>query len=466
MRVHEMSLETPANMKSMSSDDDARLTHTTSASPESTNEKDKLIVVDKKESQTTTTTTTTTASTTSLPSQPKPIVLNMEPSPNNNNNKSTTIEMPARKTSVSMTKKKEKEVLSSSDDDDDDEEDEDDDGASTSSSESRRQRSNNAIMCRICHCEETSEEYLIAPCYCSGTLRYVHQSCLQQWLKKQGTKSCELCKFEFIMQTRIRSLKNWEKLDINHIERRKILCSVMFHLIVITCVIWSLYVLIERTALEMSNNQLDWAFWVKLVVVAIGFTGGVIFMYIQCKMYVQLCMRWRRYNRVIIIQPITEELLLNNTNMRRAGGGGGGANVNSASGTPPGVVGTLNSDSCAKLPLPPDTPADFPPPFNTNTTTITTTTTTTNNPLPLSSPLPLTTPPPSIKDVESTQTTVGLLNEPKAATTADAALISSESTNPTSGDISNNHHGDDLISSSSPSTTTTTTTTTQHPQST
>jgi hypothetical protein len=46
--------------------------------------------------------------------------------------------------------------------------------------------SNSGLMCRICHCEETSEEYLITPCYCSGTLRFVHQSCLQQWLKSNG----------------------------------------------------------------------------------------------------------------------------------------------------------------------------------------------------------------------------------------------------------------------------------------
>ena len=46
--------------------------------------------------------------------------------------------------------------------------------------------SQNSLMCRICHCEETSEEYLITPCYCSGTLRFVHQSCLQQWLKSNG----------------------------------------------------------------------------------------------------------------------------------------------------------------------------------------------------------------------------------------------------------------------------------------
>lgn len=43
-----------------------------------------------------------------------------------------------------------------------------------------------ALMCRICHCEETSEEYLITPCYCTGTLRHVHQCCLQQWLKSTG----------------------------------------------------------------------------------------------------------------------------------------------------------------------------------------------------------------------------------------------------------------------------------------
>ncbi len=43
------------------------------------------------------------------------------------------------------------------------------------------------LMCRICHCEEVSHEFLITPCYCSGTLKYVHQACLQQWLKSNGT---------------------------------------------------------------------------------------------------------------------------------------------------------------------------------------------------------------------------------------------------------------------------------------
>ena len=38
-------------------------------------------------------------------------------------------------------------------------------------------------------------------------------------------------------------------------ERRKIMCSVMFHVIAITCVVWSLYVLIERTADELRSRK-------------------------------------------------------------------------------------------------------------------------------------------------------------------------------------------------------------------
>ena len=40
-------------------------------------------------------------------------------------------------------------------------------------------------------------------------------------------------------------------------ERRKLYCSVFFHVVAITCVIWSLYVLIEKTALELQNGMLS-----------------------------------------------------------------------------------------------------------------------------------------------------------------------------------------------------------------
>ncbi|XP_014769290.1 E3 ubiquitin-protein ligase MARCHF8 isoform X1 [Octopus bimaculoides] len=166
--------------------------------------------------------------------------------------------------------------------------------------------SSNMDICRICHCEGETEAPLVAPCICSGSLRWVHQACLQKWIKSADTKSCELCKFEFIMTTKVKPFQEWERLQMTSVEKRKIICSVTFHIVAITCVVWSLYVLIDRTTEEMRRGVLEWPFWTKIIVVAIGFTGGLVFMYVQCKMYVNLCHRWRAYNRVIYIENIYE----------------------------------------------------------------------------------------------------------------------------------------------------------------
>ncbi|KAM4051700.1 E3 ubiquitin-protein ligase MARCHF1 [Anomaloglossus baeobatrachus] len=161
-------------------------------------------------------------------------------------------------------------------------------------------------VCRICHCEGDDENSLITPCRCTGTLRFVHQGCLHQWIKSSDTRCCELCKYDFVMETKLKPLRKWEKLQMTKSERRKIVCSVTFHIIAITCVVWSLYVLIDRTAEEIrqgnDNGVLEWPFWTKLVVVAIGFTGGLVFMYVQCKVYIQLWRRLKAYNRVIFVQ--------------------------------------------------------------------------------------------------------------------------------------------------------------------
>ncbi|XP_006147749.1 E3 ubiquitin-protein ligase MARCH8 isoform X2 [Tupaia chinensis] len=109
--------------------------------------------------------------------------------------------------------------------------------------------------CRICHCEGDDESPLITPCRCTGSLHFVHQACLQQWIKSSDTRCCELCKYEFIMETKLKPLSKWEKLQMTASERRKIMCSVTFHVIAITCVVWSLYVLIDRTAEEIKQGQ-------------------------------------------------------------------------------------------------------------------------------------------------------------------------------------------------------------------
>ncbi|KAJ5888706.1 Zinc finger RING-CH-type [Penicillium taxi] len=51
--------------------------------------------------------------------------------------------------------------------------------------------------CRICHGEATDEEPLFYPCKCSGSIKFVHQSCLVEWLSHSQKKHCELCKTAF-----------------------------------------------------------------------------------------------------------------------------------------------------------------------------------------------------------------------------------------------------------------------------
>ncbi|XP_058791000.1 E3 ubiquitin-protein ligase MARCHF8-like [Phymastichus coffea] len=170
--------------------------------------------------------------------------------------------------------------------------------------------SNNHDICRICHCEGEPGAPLLAPCYCSGSLRYVHQTCLQQWIKASDTRACELCKFTFIMHAKTKPFSEWEKLEMSAPEVRKLWCAVAFHAVAAMCVAWSLYVLVERTVEEARRGYVDWGFWMKLIIVVIGSTGGLVFMYIQCKTYIMLCRRWRAFNRVIFIQNAPEKVVL------------------------------------------------------------------------------------------------------------------------------------------------------------
>ncbi|KAJ2113755.1 hypothetical protein IW146_003617 [Coemansia sp. RSA 922] len=52
-------------------------------------------------------------------------------------------------------------------------------------------------ICRVCRGEATEEEPLFYPCRCSGSIKYVHQDCLEEWLAHSNKRYCELCKHEY-----------------------------------------------------------------------------------------------------------------------------------------------------------------------------------------------------------------------------------------------------------------------------
>lgn len=73
---------------------------------------------------------------------------------------------------------------------------------------------------RICHCEGDSECPLIMPCRCTGSLSFVHQACLNQWIKSSDTRCCELCKFDFVMETKLKPLCKVGPVSENSLRKR------------------------------------------------------------------------------------------------------------------------------------------------------------------------------------------------------------------------------------------------------
>eukprot|EP00741_Cyanophora_paradoxa_P004245 tig00000789_g4121.t1 len=70
------------------------------------------------------------------------------------------------------------------------------------------------VRCRICFEDgflrsrksswlaepQEEEDTCIAPCICSGSIKYVHNSCLQQWLRQRRRYACEICREPYIVE--------------------------------------------------------------------------------------------------------------------------------------------------------------------------------------------------------------------------------------------------------------------------
>ncbi|XP_018007502.1 E3 ubiquitin-protein ligase MARCHF6, partial [Hyalella azteca] len=52
-------------------------------------------------------------------------------------------------------------------------------------------------ICRVCRSEATADRPLFHPCICTGSIKFIHQDCLVQWLRYSRKEYCELCKHRF-----------------------------------------------------------------------------------------------------------------------------------------------------------------------------------------------------------------------------------------------------------------------------
>lgn len=72
--------------------------------------------------------------------------------------------------------------------------------------------------CRIC--QSSGDEALINPCKCSGSAKWVHESCMVKWFQISETSSCELCARDVLIKKKIKPLyqvitKPWKFVAFN-----------------------------------------------------------------------------------------------------------------------------------------------------------------------------------------------------------------------------------------------------------
>lgn len=52
-------------------------------------------------------------------------------------------------------------------------------------------------ICRVCRCEGQPDRPLFHPCICTGSIKWIHQECLMQWMRYSRKEYCELCGHRF-----------------------------------------------------------------------------------------------------------------------------------------------------------------------------------------------------------------------------------------------------------------------------
>ncbi|KAI0761783.1 hypothetical protein BD413DRAFT_700194 [Trametes elegans] len=86
--------------------------------------------------------------------------------------------------------------------------------------------------CRICSAPAEPDQPLFHPCKCSGTIRYIHQDCLTEWLAHSKKKTCDVCKYPYSF-TKVYSKDMPERLPILLVLRqfsRQFLFAILFGL--------------------------------------------------------------------------------------------------------------------------------------------------------------------------------------------------------------------------------------------
>ncbi|MBN3290521.1 MARH1 ligase, partial [Polypterus senegalus] len=100
------------------------------------------------------------------------------------------------------------------------------------------------------------------------------------------------------------------ELELCRSEWKKIIKTIAVYIVALICVIWSLQILIDRTAdmiyLSNGNGIFSWTLWVKIVIAPPSLILSIVILYAERKFYINLWKRLKAHNSMILIQNCPE----------------------------------------------------------------------------------------------------------------------------------------------------------------
>ncbi|KAL5017349.1 hypothetical protein ScPMuIL_006938 [Solemya velum] len=117
-------------------------------------------------------------------------------------------------------------------------------------------------ICRICQLPGDKEDSLFSPCRCSGSVRYIHQSCLKKWVEISTRKTkkppkCEICHYTYHRRKRFKT-HDWKWPRVNNRDKCLHCIFLMSLLIMMGCAIATVMCFLsDKEQIAKTEKNLD-----------------------------------------------------------------------------------------------------------------------------------------------------------------------------------------------------------------
>lgn len=146
-------------------------------------------------------------------------------------------------------------------------------------------------ICRICY-DDQSEEKLLSPCKCSGSVGWVHNSCLQKWISISHKKECSACKYQY------QYTKKYKREFYRHLDKAYIpkLLTILF--ILITTILSGLISKLLMKLLKFKSN-INIGFNIKYFLFSLKYFSIIFFFSLPVLHYFKIINIRETYNNYI-----------------------------------------------------------------------------------------------------------------------------------------------------------------------